>query len=95
MAGRTENLTPYKKGVSGNLKGRPKKLPDLQILLAEVLGEEKDGKTAAQIILQALRAKAARGDVRAAQVLLERGYGRPLENEGQPAEVIITVKRVE
>jgi hypothetical protein len=40
------------------------------------LGEEKDGKTAAEAILMALRAKAAKGDVRAAEVLLDRAYGK-------------------
>lgn len=83
------------KGETANRNGRPKKLPDLQIILAEVLGEEKDGKTAAQAILMALRAKAAKGDVRAAQLLLERGYGKPMENEGQASEMVIIVKRTE
>lgn len=73
----TSGLKPFKKGESGNPNGRPPKLPDLDILMAEVLGEEKDGKTAAQAILAALRAKAAKGDIRAAEVLLNRGYGVP------------------
>ena len=71
----TENLTPFKKGQSGNLKGRPK-LPDLSEAMAKILNEEKDGKTALDAILAALRAKAAKGDVRAAQELLDRGYGK-------------------
>ena len=56
--------------------GRPKKIPDLHILLANVLGDEKDGKTAAEAILMALRAKATKGDVRAAELLLDRAYGK-------------------
>ncbi len=72
-----ENLKPFKKGESGNPKGRPPKLPELDKLMADVLGEERDGKTAAEIILQALRAKAAKGDIRAAEVLFNRGYGVP------------------
>ena len=68
------------KGVSGNPKGRPKKLPELDKLLADVLGEEKDGITAAEAILRALRAKAAKGDIRAAEVLLDRGYGKPKQS---------------
>jgi len=56
--------------------GRPPKLPELDKLLADVLGEEKDGVTAAEAILKALRAKAAKGDIRAAEVLLDRGYGK-------------------
>lgn len=69
--------TQFKKGQSGNPNGRPHKLPDLDILMAEVLGAEKQGKTAAQEILNALYAKAAKGDIRAAEVLLNRGYGLP------------------
>lgn len=83
------------KGDITNPKGRPRKLPDLKEILADVLSEEKDGKTAAQVIMMALRAKATKGDVRAAQILLERGYGKPLENEGQASEMVIHVKRSE
>lgn len=68
---------PFKKGQTGNPNGRPKKIPELEVLLAEVLGEEKDGITAAQAILMALRGKATKGDIRAAEVLLNRGYGLP------------------
>jgi len=79
---------PFEKGKSGNPatqfssdnqpenKGRPKKLPKLDELLADVLGEDKDGIEAAKAILMALRAKAAKGDVRAAEVLLDRAYGK-------------------
>jgi hypothetical protein len=70
------NNKPFKKGESGNPNGRPKKLPELDKLLADVLGEEKDGITAGEVILKALRAKAAKGDVRAAEVLLDRAYGK-------------------
>lgn len=83
------------KGTSGNPKGRPRKLPELDKLLADVLGEEKDGVTAAEAILRSLRAKAVRGDLRAAEILLNRGYGMPRQsvdhtNKGEafPAPVI-------
>ena len=66
----------FKKGVSGNPKGRPKRIPNLDILLADVLGEEKEGIEAAKAILMALRTKAIKGDVRAAEVLLDRAYGK-------------------
>lgn len=60
-----------------NRKGRPKKLPNLDELLADVLGDEaKDGKTAAEVILMVIRAKALKGDLRAAEILYERAYGR-------------------
>ena len=77
-----ENVIPHKwkKGQSGNPAGRPKKLPELRELLANVLGDSKDGKTAAEAILMALRTKAVRGDVRAAELLLDRAYGKPKQD---------------
>jgi len=91
---RPENLEKgkWKKGQSGNPAGRPKKLPELRELLANVLGDEKDGKTAAEAILMALRAKATKGDVRAAELLLDRAYGKPkqdIELEGSFNTVIM------
>lgn len=82
----------FKKGVSGNPKGRPV-LPDLQILLAGVLGEEKDGKTAAQAILAALRAKAAKGDVRAAELLMDRAWGKAKQAIDFTGETTIRIIR--
>jgi hypothetical protein len=75
-----ENIEPhkFKKGQTGNPNGRPPKLPELHILLANVLGKEnKDGISAAEEILLALHAKAKKGDTRAAELLLDRGYGKP------------------
>lgn len=83
---------PFKKGQSGNPKGQPRKIPRLDALLADVLGEEKDGIDAAKAILMALRAKATKGDVRAAEVLLDRAYGKAkqyIENSGE-----VTVKTI-
>lgn len=65
----------FKKGQSGNPKGRPR-LPDLREAMAKVLADEKDGVTALEATLAALRAKAVRGDVRAAEVLLDRAFGK-------------------
>lgn len=72
------NLTPFVKGSDPkrNLKGRPPKLPALDKLLEEVLGAETDDITAAQLVIQALLKKARAGDVRAAEVLLDRAYGK-------------------
>ena len=72
-----ENLIPFKPGQSGNPAGRPKKLPEIDKLLDEVLGDTQNGVTAAQAILMKLRQKAIAGDIRAAEVLLNRGYGLP------------------
>ncbi len=65
------------KGTSGNPNGRPKKLPEIDKLLADVLGEEKDGVSAAEAILKKLRQMASQGNLRAAEILLDRGYGKP------------------
>ncbi len=70
------NKGRWVKGESGNPDGRPKKLPDLDKLLIEVLGEEKDGKSALLVMLMALRSKATKGDVNAFQTLIERAYGK-------------------
>lgn len=84
---RRGQATQFKKGVSGNPKGGPKKIPQLDVLLADVLGEEKDGIEAAKAILMALRAKAVKGDVRAAEVLLDRAYGKATQNMILDADV--------
>ena len=90
--------TQFKKGVSGNPNGAPKKLPEIDKLLADVLGEEKDGIEAAKAILMALRAKATKGDVRAAEVLLDRAYGKAKQEINQNVtnnELTVTVKRMD
>lgn len=89
----TRGIEPHKfpKGKSGNPKGRPKKLPELDKLLADVLGEEKDGVTAADAILRKLRAMAASGNIRAAEILLDRAYGKAK----QPVDMNITTVDVE
>ena len=68
--------TQFNKDYQPEKNGRKPKLPQLDVLLADVLGEDKDGIEAAKAILMALRAKATKGDVRAAEVLLERAYGK-------------------
>jgi thioredoxin-like negative regulator of GroEL len=73
----TDNLKPFKPGFDPrrNIDGRPK-APDIGVALAKVLSEEKDGKTALDAILMALRSKAAKGDVRAAELLMDRAFGK-------------------
>ena len=92
--GKISPTTEFKKGQSGNPKGRPRKLPELDALLAEVLGEEKDGMTAAEAILKRLLQEAAKGNLRAAEILLNRAYGMPrqrLEHTGEDGGPIKTV----
>jgi hypothetical protein len=56
--------------------GRHKKLPALDVLMERVMGEEKDGISAMEAILMKLRQQAASGNIKAAEILLERGYGK-------------------
>jgi hypothetical protein len=78
-----ENIRPHqwKKGQSGNPGGRPKKIPEITRLLADVLGEEnKEGISIAEQILKAVRNKALEGDIRAFEVLFDRAYGKAKTN---------------
>lgn len=82
----------FKPGQSGNPKGRPRKIPDLDTLLADVLGEEKNGVTAAEAILKKLRSIAATGSsahaIRAAEVLLDRAYGKSHQRSTSRVEML-------
>jgi len=94
-----ENIEPhkFKKGQTGNPNGRPKKLPELDKLLADVLGEEKDGVTAAEAILKKLRQMATSGNLRAAEILLDRGYGKakqPIDHTTDGEKINIPVINV-
>ena len=72
-------LIPFKKGNPGG-PGRPK-LPDLKEILAKVLGAQtEDGKTEAEQILEALKRQAKAGNVKASQLLLDRGFGKVKES---------------
>ena len=89
-----KNLKPWKKGESGNPNGRPPKLPELDVLLAKVLGAEKRGKTEAEHIIEAITRKAANGDVRAAEMLFDRGFGKvaqTMEFKGASFEATVFV----
>lgn len=77
--GNPDGLVNFKKGHDPrrNVNGRPKKIPELDILLADILCEEsKNGIEAARAILMALREKAVKGDVRAAELLMDRAWGK-------------------
>lgn len=83
----------FKKGQSGNPKGRPPKLPKLDELLAAVMSEERNGLTAAEAVIRSLLVKATKGDVRAAEVLLDRAFGKvkqptDITSGGEPIRVL-------
>ncbi len=93
------NLKPFKKGHDSrrNMKGAPPKLPDLNEIIATILGDDKKGKTALEEILAALLAKASKGDIRAAELLLDRGYGKAKQTvevggkDGSPIKVTLNL----
>ena len=58
-----------------NKKGRPK-MPDIREAMIKVLTDEQNGMNALEAVLKSLRAKAIKGDVRAAEVLLDRAFGK-------------------
>ena len=64
---------------SGNTKnvGRKKELPELSMIIVNSLGNEKDGITDAEAIFNAMKAKALKGDHKAAEFVFGYGYGKP------------------
>lgn len=68
--------TQIKPGVGLPGAGRPRKLPPLNELMDEIMGEVQDEKSAMAIVFMAMRKKAAKGDTRAAELLIKYAYGQ-------------------
>jgi hypothetical protein len=64
----------FKPGESGNPNGQPKKLPNLTEKLVEHLGA-----TGIDDLIKKLHALAMQGNVKAIEMLLDRGYGKAKE----------------
>lgn len=69
-----------------NKSGRPKKLPALDDLLSNI--PEKTY----QAVINKLAEKAKKGDVRAVEVLLDRGWGKAKQPVEIDSEITVTVK---
>lgn len=69
MAGRIQNLKPWPKGVSGNLRGRPK--GDLSSEIARAVFENN-----AEAIYRAMARALCKGEARTFKVLADRAYGK-------------------
>jgi len=82
-----KNNKPFKKGDKRiNREGRPPVLPELKEVIAKILSQEKDGKTALERVITAIYNRALKGDTVAARELLDRYFGKvsqPLEHEGE------------
>lgn len=86
-------LTKYEKGETGNPLGRPKKIPEIDELLADVLSKEVKGSSVAKKIIEALQKQAIKGNVRAAEVLLDRAYGKVKQDLGLDGNITLNVTR--
>ena len=76
---------PYKKGQSGNLRGRPKENYEVKQLAREYTRE------AIQRLVVWMRSNNPKASVTAANALLDRGHGRPAmsgPDQGSPAKVV-------
>ena len=73
------NLKPFAKGKSGNPKGRPKS-NDLRSAALEVLAKSYGDKTVLEGVLETLAGLALSGNIRAAETLLDRAYGKPVQS---------------
>ena len=75
-----ENLTPWKKGQSGNPKGRPRHDKCITDLL-KLKGDEikKDGRTKLQAVIETLYARAQEGDLKAIDMIFDRVEGKPAQ----------------
>lgn len=86
----------WKKGESGNPKGRPKKEDTLISLLKESMAEKKvrtgKKKTRAQILCEKLFEEAEKGDMQAIKLIFEYVAGRP--NQQQALTGLVTFRHV-
>ena len=76
----SDNLTPWKKGQSGNPNGRPKKDRCISDILREQGLNIIDGKhTNLQLIVEKLYEKASGGDLKAIDMIFDRLEGKPAQ----------------
>ena len=71
----------WKPGQSGNPVGRPKNADTLTVQLREAVAEldDKEGKTGARLMAEAMLKLAIKGNVQAAQLIYDRLEGKPAQ----------------
>jgi hypothetical protein len=93
-----ENIIPhkYKKGQSGNPKGRPP-LKDIKVVLQDLLSQEKNGTQLIDGLMSVVVNKALKGDLKAVEMLLGYTYGKATQRteitgaEGEKIDFTINV----
>lgn len=91
-----KNLKPFKKGQSGNPKGRPP-LRDIKEVLKDLLSQEKNNTQLIDGLMSVVVNKALKGDLKAVDMLLSYTYGKPTQKteitgkEGEKIDFTINV----
>jgi len=87
---------PWKPGQSGNPKGRPKKRDSLISLLKEALEQQcptdKKKRTWAEVLMEQLLVKAAKGDMVAQRLVWEYVEGKPKQEIEIPSDITFHVR---
>ena len=101
MAGRTENLKPFKKGDARiNRRGRPKDLPGLRELVQSILHEVATGKDGQPLVIDGHTATVLEAKLRQliqsrssrdTQIVFDYAFGKvpaPVEISGKDGEAL-------
>ena len=93
MKGVPPEHTKFKKGQSGNPKGRPP-IRDIKVVLQDLLSQEKNGTQLIDGLMSVVVNKALKGDLKAVDMLLSYTIGKATQRteitgaEGAPIEVV-------
>jgi hypothetical protein len=96
MKGVPPEHTKFKKGQSGNPKGRPP-IRDIKVVLQDLLSQEKNGTQLIDGLMSVVVNKALKGDLKAVDMLLSYSYGKATQRteitgaEGEKIDFTINV----
>ena len=96
MKGVPPEHSKFKKGQSGNPKGRPP-LRDIKVVLQDLLSQEKNGTQLIDGLMSVVVNKALKGDLKAVDMLLSYSYGKATQRtevtgaEGEKIDFTINV----